>query len=109
MRFVAGTQNVGQVQAAYGPGLAYSILSGFGSLFAFRLYDEESRAYVRNRYGGNRKLVHYDASLKTRGVGEQLLEGSVVEDWDLTSLQVGQCIVGLPDEPPVRFTFKAPH
>ena len=47
-------------------------LSGFGSLFAFRLYDEEA-VRTSGTVRGHRKLVHYDASLKTRGVGEHCL------------------------------------
>lgn len=108
LRFVVGTQNVGQVTEAYGSGLGSSVLSGFGSVFAFRLFDDESRNYVRSRYGANRKLVRFDASLKTRGVGEQLVDGSVIEDWDLTGLSIGQCIVALASNPPIHFTFAAP-
>lgn len=67
--------------------------------FAFRLYDQPSRDFVRQRFGANRQLVRYDAALKTRGVAEQLLDGSVVADWDLTGLRVGQAVVGLPAGP----------
>lgn len=108
MRFVVGTQNVGQVHHAYSAGLADSVLSGFGTVFAFRLYDQPSRDFVGQRFGANRTLVRYDAALKTRGVAEQLVEGRVVQDWDLTGLQVGQAVVGLPDGPPVTFTFQPP-
>ncbi|MFT3970027.1 MAG: type IV secretion system DNA-binding domain-containing protein [Micropruina sp.] len=108
MRFVVGTQNVGQIQETYGPGLANSILGGFGTVFAFRLFDQSSRDYVAQRFGRNRKLVRYDAALKTRGIGEQLTDGNVIEDWDLTGLGVGQSIVGLPVGPPIRFTFANP-
>jgi len=108
LRFVVGTQNVGQVIEAYGPGLSGSILSGFGTVFSFRLYDAASRQFVRERYGANRKLVRYDAAVRTRGVGEQLLDGSVIEDWDLTNLAVGEAIVAFPDAQPLRFRFAEP-
>jgi hypothetical protein len=108
MRFIVGTQNVGQVREAYGAGTGSSILSGFGNVFAFRMFDEESRTYVRTRYGANRKLVRYDASLRTRGVGEQMVDGHTIEDWDLSSLQVGESIAGLAAHAPVRFTFAPP-
>ncbi len=108
MRFVVGTQNVGQVRHAYAEGLADSVLAGFGTVFAFRLYDQASRDFVGQRFGANRTLVRYDAALKTRGVAEQLIEGRVVQDWDLTGLQVGQAVVGLPDGPPVVFAFAPP-
>ncbi|MFT3832635.1 MAG: type IV secretion system DNA-binding domain-containing protein [Micropruina sp.] len=108
MRFVVGTQNVGQIRETYGEGLANSILGGFGTVFAFRLFDQLSRDYIAQRFGRNRKLVRYDAALKTRGIGEQLIDGQVIEDWDLTGLGVGQSIVGLPVGPPLQFTFAAP-
>lgn len=105
MRFVVGTQNIGQVYTTYGPGLADSILSGFGTVFAFRLYDQPSRDFVVGRYGRSRKLIRHDAALKNRGLIEQVVDARVVEDWDLSTLQVGESIVSLPQEPPVRFTF----
>lgn len=109
LRFVVGTQNVGQVLDAYGAERGMSILSGFGSVFAFRMYDEPSRTFVRQRFGTNRKIVRYDGALKTRGVGELVVDGSVIEDWDLSGLGVGDCVVGLPSGPPVLFTFEAPR
>lgn len=108
MRFVVGTQNVGQIQDAYGTGVANSILGGFGTVFAFRLFDQASRDLIAQRFGRNRKLVRYEAALKTRGIGEQLVDGNVIEDWDLTGLRVGQAIVGLPEGPPYWFAFAPP-
>jgi len=109
LRFVVGTQNIGQVLDAYGKERGMSVLSGFGSVFAFRMFDEPSRTFVRQRFGTNRKLVHYDGALKARGVGELLVEGSVIEDWNLSSLGVGEAVVGLPTGPPVLFTFLPPR
>ena len=109
LRFVVGTQNVGQVLNAYGSERGMSILSGFGSVFAFRMFDEPSRTFVRQRFGTNRKLVRYDGALKSRGVGEIVVDGSVIEDWDMSGLRVGECVVGLPSGPPVLFTFEPPR
>ena len=108
MRFVVGTQNVGQIQDAYSPGVANSILGGFGTVFAFRLFDQASRDFIAQRFGRNRKLVRYEAALKTRGIGEQMVDGNVIEDWDLTGLRVGQAIAGLPEGPPYWFAFAPP-
>lgn len=108
LRFVVGTQNAAQVLQLYGDGLGHSILAGFGTVVAFRLFDQPSRDFVRGRFGLNRTLLRYDAALKTRGIGEQLIDGSVIEDWDLSSLEVGQAIVGLPSGPPLLFTFAPP-
>lgn len=108
LRFVVGTQNASQIMQAYGEGLGHSVLAGFGSVFAFRLYDQPSRDFVRGRFGLNRTLLRYDAAVKTRGIGEQLIDGSVIEDWDLSALTVGQAIVGLASGPPMVFTFAPP-
>ena len=109
LRFVVGTQNVGQVLNAYGSERGMSILSGFGSVFAFRMFDEPSRTFVRQRFGTNRKLVRYNGALKSRGVGEIVVDGSVIEDWDMSGLRVGECVVGLPSGSPVLFTFEPPR
>lgn len=109
LRFVVGTQNVGQVMQAYGEGLGGSILAGFGTVFSFRLFDAPSRDYVVRRFGRNRRVVRYDAAVKNRGIGEQVVEGNVIEDWDLSRLGVGQCVVGLPDGPPQLFAFAPPR
>ena len=108
LRFVAGTQNVGQLRQAYGDGLSDSLLGGFGTVFAFRLFDQPSRDVVAHRFGRNRKVVRFDAAVKTRGIGEQLVEGNVIEDWELSGLGVGECIVGLPQGAPLRFVFAPP-
>lgn len=108
LRFVVGAQNVGQLFDRYGAGLATSILGGFGTVFAFRLFDQPSRDFVSQRFGRNQKLVRYDAALRNRGIGEQLVQGNVIEDWDLSTLRVGQSIVGLPEGPPFHFMFAPP-
>jgi type IV secretory pathway TraG/TraD family ATPase VirD4 len=109
LRFVVGTQNVGQVMSAYGPDVGGSVLAGFGSVFSFRLYDSTSRDYVRARFGGNRRVVRYDSFVRNRGVVEGLVEGHLIEDWDLTGLHTGQCIAAIAEQPPVLFQFAPPE
>ncbi|MFE6735705.1 type IV secretory system conjugative DNA transfer family protein [Microbacterium sp. NPDC057650] len=106
LRFVVGTQNVGQVRQMYGEHLAASVLSAFGTVFAFRLYDGDSREFVRDRFGHNRKLTRFDSVVRSNGMREEVADGYVVEDWDLSSLPVGTCVAAIPDAPPVRFTFR---
>jgi type IV secretory pathway TraG/TraD family ATPase VirD4 len=108
LRFIVGTQNASQILQLYGEGLGRSVLAGFGSVFAFRLFDQPSRDFVRGRFGLNRTLLRYDAAVKTRGIGEQLIDGSVIEDWDLSGLEVGQAVVGLTSGPPWLFQFAPP-
>jgi len=105
LKFVAGTQNVDQVLHAYGPEAGRSILSGFGTAFAFRLMDDASRTLVRQRFGANRKQIATYSPIRSQGVRQDVIVGNVVEDWDLTGLGVGQCIVSLPEGPPFFFTF----
>lgn len=42
-----GIQNIDQVMAAYGEYTGRSILSGFGTTFAFRVNDVGSREYIK--------------------------------------------------------------
>lgn len=105
LKFVVGTQNVSQVLEAYGSGVAGSILSGFGTVFAFRLMDNSSRDLVRQRFGANRKQITTFAPVRSAGVQQTVIMGNVVEDWVLSDLKVGQCIVSLPEGPPFAFTF----
>jgi Type IV secretion-system coupling protein DNA-binding domain len=105
LKFVAGTQNVDQITHAYGPEVARSILSGFGTALAFRLMDDASRTLVRQRFGANRKQITTYSPIRAQGVRQDVVIGSVVEDWDLSGLGVGECIVSLPEGPPFFFTF----
>jgi hypothetical protein len=105
LKFICGSQNVAQVQHSYGPEMASSILSGFGTVFAFRLMDAGSREFICQRFGRNRKQLTTQHAVRSRGVEQQLLDGNVIEDWDLSSLAVGQTIASMPEGPPFFFTF----
>jgi hypothetical protein len=105
LRFIVGTQNIRQAQAMYGELMAASVLSSFGTVFAFRLYDGGSREFVRDRFGRNRKVSRFESVVRRNGMNETTDDGYVVEDWELSSLPVGTCIAAIPDHAPVRFTF----
>jgi type IV secretory pathway TraG/TraD family ATPase VirD4 len=105
-KFIVGTQNVGQVLDAYGEGRGTSILSGFGTVFAFRLYDSKSRDFVRNRHGANRKKINIRSVIGSRGLIEEMVYGSVIEDWDLSNLTIGEAIVSPSNGNPFLFRFK---
>jgi len=106
MKFIVGSQNVSQVYDAYGEDIGLSILSGFGTVFAFRLMDGRSRSFVSDRFGRNRKRVTIEHAVRAEGVHESVLEGNVIEDWDLSSLGIGQTIASMPAGPPFFFTFQ---
>ena len=105
LRFIVGTQNIRQVQEMYGEHMAASVLSSFGTVFAFRLYDGNSREFVRDRFGRNKKIARFESVVRNNGMKEDTRDGYVVEDWDLSALPVGTCIAAIPDHAPVRFTF----
>ena len=106
LRFVIGAQNIRQVQQMYGQEMAASVLSSFGTVFAFRLYEGRSREFVRDRFGKNRKVTRFESVQRSAGMREDSTDGYVVEDWDLSGLPVGTCIAAIPDHAPVRFTFQ---
>ncbi len=105
LKFLVATQNVSQVRHAYGPETAGSILSGFGTVLAFRLTDDASRTLVRERFGANRKRISTTAAVRSAGVSQEVVDGHVIEDWHVSGLGRGQCVAALPDGPPFAFTF----
>ena len=105
-KFVIGVQNIGQVYNAYTEPLARSLLSGFNTLVAFRVHDEQTRRFVKDVFGANRKRDVYMSTVQTRGVVENVRDAQVVEDWDILNLGRGDAIIGLPSSAPFRFHFK---
>ncbi len=105
-KFILGIQNIDQIAAAYGENMAHSILSGFGTTFAFNVNDAKSRTYIKELYGRNLKMLSYVSAVQNRGMSEQIREGNVIEDSDITTLPVGQAIVSAPGCEPFRFQFK---
>ena len=105
LKFLVGAQNVRQVYHAYDEDVGNSILSGFGTLFAFRLMDQVSRELVSERYGANRKQITSELAVRAKGLQQEVVLGQVIEDWALSDLDVGEAIVSLPTGPP--FLFRA--
>ncbi|HTD08344.1 MAG TPA: type IV secretion system DNA-binding domain-containing protein [Solirubrobacteraceae bacterium] len=106
LKFVVATQNVSQVYSSYGEDIGTSILSGFGTVFAFRLMDAASRSFVSERYGRNRKRIIIEHAVRAQGVQDTVLDGNVIEDWDLSKRKRGETIASIPDGPPFFFGFK---
>lgn len=106
VKFMIGIQNIEQIFHAYGKELAKSILSGFLTSVSFRVNDAESKAFIQNLYGCNRKKEIYMSSVSSRGVVEQIRDAHVVEDWDISTLSLGDAIIGLPGKEPFKFKFK---
>ncbi len=105
VKFMIGIQNIDQVYDNYGENRAKSLLSGFLTSVAFRVNDHTSKEFIKELHGNNRKREVYMSSVQTRGVVEQVRDASVVEDWDIANLGLGEAIIGLPGKEPFRFKF----
>jgi type IV secretory pathway TraG/TraD family ATPase VirD4 len=103
LKFLVGAQNVPQVYHAYDEDVGNSILSGFGSVVAFRLMDQVSRELVSERFGANRKQITSELAVRSQGLQQEVVLGRVIEDWSISTLRVGQAIVSLPTGPPFLF------
>lgn len=103
VRVVAGIQNAAQVETQYGSSGARSLLAGFGTTMAFRLFDETSRRIIQERHGMNKLGVGYASSNAQKGVVDQLVDGSVITDWDISALETGMAIVSMPEGEPFLF------
>lgn len=106
IKFLIGVQNVEQIYDNYGEERARSIMSGFSTSVIFRLNDEKSREYVKGIFGKNRKQEAYMPIMQSKGLIEDLREANVVEDWDVTNLDIGEAIIGLPGHEPFKFKFE---
>jgi hypothetical protein len=104
VKVIAGIQNVGQVEYTYTEALAQSLLSGYGTFFAFRLFDEKSRRIVSERHGKNRKKIGVLGANTFKGINDMIMDTNVIEDWDITKLGIGQCVVSLTSGEPFLFS-----
>ena len=105
-KFILGVQNVEQIYNAYGKELGRSILSGFSTRVCFRLNDGETRSYVKELFGSNEKMITYHSKIGHKGIQEELRQASVVEDWDLSKLGLGEAIIGYAEHDPFVFGFQ---
>lgn len=106
VKFMIGIQNVEQVFEVYGEQRARSILSGFLTNVSFRVNDASSKRFIKELHGKNRKKEVYMASVQGRGIVEQVRDADVIEDWDISSLKIGEAIIGLPGKEPFSFQFQ---
>lgn len=87
-------------QAAAGP-----MLGQIGTTEAFRLWDRESRSYVKSLYGRHRAVESYRSTVQ-RGMVEQVMDEHVISDEDLTALQTGESIIATLHYPPFLFRLR---
>jgi len=105
IKLMMGIQNVDQIYDSYGEARARSLLSGFLTSVNFRVNDKHSIEFIMERFGANRKKDTFMSAVQNRGLTEQIRDANVVEDWNITNLQRGQAIIGLPNKEPFVFQF----
>lgn len=104
-KLMIGIQNVDQIFDAYGEYRARSILSGFLTTVCFRVGDQHSKTFISELYGRNRKKETFLSTVQNRGIVENVRDAYVVEDWDISTLGIGDAIIGLPGIMPFKFHF----
>ena len=105
VKILAGLQSIDQLNANYdNEAKARNIIAGFSSIYAFQSNDFTTREYVSKLFGRNIVLESLPAA-NSQFYSEKR-EGFVVEDWDLTSLKVGEAVVGLPEIAPFKYRFE---
>ena len=105
-KFILGLQNVEQIYDVYGEYAGRSILSGCSTMISFFVPDRASRDLIKERSGSNLRLASYMSIVQSRGISEQLMNGSAIEDWEISNLPVGTAIVQHINDRPFRFHFK---
>ena len=103
VKVFAGLQSIEQLTEVYGNSRGKNIAAGFSSVYAFHANDTATRNFITELFGKNLILEQY-LSFDEK-YHEEKRNGYTVEDWDMTSLGVGEAIVGLPFNQPFRFKF----
>lgn len=102
---IAGLQSVNQIYAAYGKDQGQVILGGFGSVFAFKTSDHESREYITKLFGPN--VVAYRYYGPNNNPVDRERDGNTVEHWDIQDLDTGEAFIGLSSQKePFMFDFQ---
>lgn len=105
VKFLISIQNVNQIFENYGEHRARSIMSGFMTTIAFNVSDVHTRDYIKSCLGKNRKKDSFETIISTKGINEETREGFVVEDWDISKLDLGESIIKMPGYEPFFFKF----
>ncbi|MBP3541887.1 MAG: type IV secretion system DNA-binding domain-containing protein [Clostridia bacterium] len=106
LHLLLSSAGVKDAEDKYGPS-AGSILGAAGTVAAFQLREERSRAFVRELYGTHRVLESCPSIANPRNMLEQTADIPVIGDEDLTALQPGEMIIATMHYPPFRFRVKA--
>ncbi len=102
VKIFAGLQSIEQLYEIYGESRGKNIAAGFSSIFAFKANDVTTRRYLSDLYGSNYTIEQF---MMNNRYEEEKRIGRVIEDWDMSRLQVGEAIVCLPFTEPFQFRF----
>ncbi len=105
-KFIVGTQNISQILQEYGEGRGKSILSNFGTLFAFRLNDQDSRNLVAGRYGKYRVRITLPSPVPSEPLSHHIVESDVLEPLAISLLPTGCSIICSSGVEPRIFQFR---
>lgn len=107
-KFIVAIQNVQQIIEAYGQEKAFSILSSFGTVIAFRVTNKATKDFIQEMHGKNRKRYEIKSRSYSEGKRDDIVNANVVEDWDIFGLGIGEAIVLASEfsHIPFKFTFK---
>ena len=103
IKVFAGIQSINQLYETYGTDRGQNIIAGFSSVFSFRANDKCTREFTTGLFGQNYVLERYESSKDMNA--EDKRSGNVVEDWDICNLEVGEAVIGLPNQAPFKFKF----
>ena len=103
IKVFAGIQSINQLYETYGADRGQNIIAGFSSVFSFRANDKCTREFTTGLFGQNYVLERYESSKDMNA--EDKRSGNVVEDWDICNLEVGEAVIGLPNQAPFKFKF----
>ena len=103
LKIIAGLQSINQLTEAYGEYKGKNILAGFSSIYAFRANDMFTRDYIVGLHG--KSVVLEQRRTIANSIVEDRQEAHVVEDWDMSDLEVGEAILSLPSGKPFKYKF----
>ena len=103
VKIIAGLQSINQLTETYGEYKGKNILAGFSSVFAFHANDKYTRDYIVGLH--DRNLVMEQYKTLSNSIREERHEAHVVEDWNMSELEVGEAIISLPFGKPFNYKF----
>lgn len=106
LRIICASDGIAALRAISPTADRDRLARAFGTVFAMRLNQRDTRDYIKGLYGRRRVVESYMSGVQSRGVVEQVMDQYVIEDDDLTSLKQGECVVATAGCAPFLFKIK---